>query len=330
MRFPAVPTVAAIITLCLVASCGGENGSAPTAPSTMSTGGSTSVLPPVYVVLFTHIEDNTPGGTLGAAANRATYLTWRTRLITMAELARRYNMTWVLQPDWKFLLAAQMYEDSSVTASTGGKNIFRYLRDSLGVVIDPHSHESGGYNYTDVAYLLDTLGVGGSTVIGGHIWDPSLPQFAHWERFRVPVAGERYPSANWRGDILMGSGTPNHTNDPIVSGVWRPTDPLNYWQDSPSGNIAAVGGFKGDIDGIGDLVARYASGQAATACMQTSTYHIMPATLSSSSSLTTLERDVLSPLATMRSSGQVEVTDFTSLVATWKSRFGGQACTYRQ
>ncbi|MCR4376097.1 MAG: hypothetical protein NUW22_14735 [Acidobacteria bacterium] len=128
----------------------------------------------------------------------------------------------------------------------------------------------------------------------------------------------------------MGSGTPNHTNDPIVSGVWRPTDPWNYFEDSPSGNIACVGAFKGDIDGISELVARYTSGQSASTCMLTSTYHITPAMISSSSGLSTLERDLLSPLSSLRSSGKVEVTDFTTLVATWKSQFGGQACIYRQ
>jgi hypothetical protein len=322
----------AVALVSAVSACGGD-GSSPTAPSGASTstpGTGATATPPVYVVLFTHIEDNTPAGTLGSATNRATYLTWRTRLVIMAELARRYNMTWVLQPDWKFLEAARLYEDASAMASTGGKNLLVYLRDSLDVVIDPHSHENGGYNYTDVAHLLGVLGVGGSTVIGGHIWDPSLPQFAHWERFRVSVAGERFPSARWRGDILMGSGTPNHTNDPIVSGVWRPTDPWNYWEDSASGNISCVGAFKGNMDGIQELLARSASGQSAATCMLTSTYHITPSVLSSSSLLSSLERDVLAPLSTMRGSGGVEITDFTSLVATWNRDFGGKACLYRQ
>ncbi len=110
-----------------------------------------SISPPLYLVLFTHIEDNTPTGTLGTDAARSNYLLWRSRLIAMAELARNKNLPWVLQPDWKFLLAAQQYEDATVMASTGGHNVLRYLRDSLGVVIDPHSHEAGGYNYTDVA-----------------------------------------------------------------------------------------------------------------------------------------------------------------------------------
>lgn len=314
----------ALAAMCLLAACSANS---PTAPPT---DGGNATAPPIYVVMFTHIEDSTPGGMLGTAANRATYLTLRARLISMAELARRYGMTWVLQPDWKFLLAAQLYEDAPTTASTGGQNVLRYLRDSLGVPIDPHSHEGGGYNYSDVAYLLETLGVGGSTVIGGHVWDPALPQFAHWERFRVPVPGQQFPSALWRGDILMGSGTSNHTNDPIVSGVWRPKDPWAYFEDDPLGNIACVGAFKGDLAGINELIARYQARQADSTCMQTSTYHINPSTLASASAMAALERDVLTPLSSLRSAGKVEVTDFTALVAAWRTRFNGKACVYRQ
>ena len=280
----------------------------------------------VRVVLFTHIEDNTPVGTLGSDTARTNYLLWRSRLVTMAQLAKRYSFTWVLQPDWKFLEAALLYEDTTAMASTGGVNLLRYLRDSLGVVIDPHSHEAGGYNYSDVAYLLNRLGVGGATVIGGHVWDPALPQFAHWERFRVPVAGTRYPTFTWRGDILMGHGTPNHTNDPITSGVWRPKEPNDFFTDDPTANIVAVGGYKGDIAGIAELVSKYKTAQVDANCLLTSTYHITPTTLSSTAGLTGLEQDVLVPLQAYRSRGEIEITDFTSLVSNWRSQYGASAC----
>ncbi len=158
--------------------------------------------PPVYVVLFTHIEDNTPAGTLGTPQSRQQYMLYRTRLVDMANLARNYNISWSLQPDWKFLLAALLYEDSTLIPTTNNKNLLRYLKEDLGVVLDPHSHENGGYNYTDVAHLLDSLGVGATTVIGGHIWDPALPQFQGWDRFRNPVSGERYPWATWQETFL--------------------------------------------------------------------------------------------------------------------------------
>jgi len=284
---------------------------------------------PVYVVLFTHIEDNTPAGTLGTPVCRTNYLNLRAKLIEMAVLAGRYGARWSFEPDWKFLEAALLYEDEAIMASTGGKNILRYLRDSLGAAVDPHSHENGGYNYTDVAYLLELLGVAGSTVIGGHIWDPALPQFQEWDRFRAPVFGTRYPLATWRGDILMGSGTPNHVNDPIVSGVWRPKDRNHYWEDDPAGNIACVGAWRGDIAGILELVARYGTGQTNADCVLTASYHIKPADITSSGGLATIESSVIIPLASLRDSGEVVLTDFTALVKTWKEQFGGRACIYR-
>ncbi len=322
------PIAIALMSLAWLAACGGS--SSPTAPSSTTaaatTGGTVSAQLPVYVVVFTHIEDNTPAGDIPGSASRASYVKMRQGVLDMAALARRYNVKWVLEPDWKFLLAAQAYEDASLTTSTGGVNVLRYLRDSLGVAIDPHSHENGGYNYTDVAYLLEQLGVGGSTVIGGHIWDPSLPQFQAWDRFRMTQSGQAYPSARWRGDTLIGSGTPNHTNDPIVSGVWRPKDRNNYFTDDPAGNIYSVGQFKGDIDGISELNTLSRAGTIASTCMKTASIHIQPANITSVSGLASVEMSYIAPLAAL--SSQVVITDFTSLIGTWRSSFGAKGCTY--
>ena len=313
-----------VATVMSGATCSKESVSLPTAPTDPLVTSNPTLTTRVYVVLFTHIEANTPAGALGTPSSRAGYISLRTRLIKMGELAAQSGVPWSLQPDWKVLEAARLYEDAEMTASTGGMNIFLYLRDTLNVAIDPHSHENGGYNYTDVAHLLELLGVGGSTVIGGHIWDPSLAQFSHWERFRMPVFGERYPTAIWRGNILMGSGTPNHINDPVVSGVWRPLTPLRYFEDDPTGNIAVVGQWRNDVAGVFELTERR-SDIVPTTCMLTASFHINPVSLRN---LTKIESDVLSPLRNLRASGKIELTDFTSLVSTWNSRFRGQACIH--
>jgi hypothetical protein len=226
----------------------------------------------VHVVLFTHIEDNTP-------QTRTTYLTLRAKLIELAQCAATHDLPWVLQPDWKMLEAARMYEDAATTASTGGKNFLRYLHEDLGVAIDPHSHENGGYNYTDVAYLLEQLGVGGSTVIGGHIWDPTLVQFSEWDRFRVAHTGTKYPTASWRGDLLIGAGTPNHVNDPLVSGVWRPLDRDHYFDDDPNGNIVSVGSWHDDAAGVEELTRLYTAGTVAPDALLTASWNINPASI---------------------------------------------------
>jgi len=281
----------------------------------------------VHVVVFTHVEDNTPGGDIPSGPSRMQYLQTRQRMLDTADAFRAHGLTWVFQPDWKLLLAAQAYEDASTRASTGGKNVLQYLVEDRGVVVDPHSHEKQGYNYTDVAYLLTQLGVGGSTVIGGHIWDPSLPEFAHWERFRTTQAGSTYPVATWRGDILMGHGTPNHVNDPTVSGVWRPLDPDHFYEDDPAANITAVGDYTHDLAGISTLLGLYDSGAVPSSCMLTATYHLTPAALANPAAM---EADLLAPLDALVDGGRVVVTDFTSLVDTWEGDYGAAACIHRE
>ena len=123
----------------------------------------------------------------------------------------------------------------------------------------------------------------------------------------------------------MGSGTPDHINDPVVSGVWRPLSPFSYFEDDPTGNIAAVGQWRSHIAGVVELTEHYRSGLVPTTCMLTASFHITPSSLSN---LTRVQSDVLSPLRSLRASGRVELTDFTSLVSTWHSRFGGQACVH--
>jgi hypothetical protein len=283
---------------------------------------------PVYVVLFTHIEDNTPVGTLGTPQSRQHYMLHRTNLIAMANLARNYTVPWSLQPDWKFLLAGLLYEDSTIIPTTNNKNLLRYLKEDLGAVLDPHSHENYGYNYTDVAHLLDSLGVGGSTVIGGHIWDPALPQFQEWDRFRVPVSGLRYPWALWRGSILMGSGTPNHVNDPIVSGVWRPRDRYHYFVHDSTANIAAIGQFRGAIEDIRELDSLYRSGAVPPYFMLTSSYHIKPATITRAGGIAAIEDSVIRPIVALRDSGIAVPTDFTALIGTWQTSFNSRGYIY--
>ena len=315
------------ILLCsIAAACTGESTPSGTEPDAgVTADAAVAARGKVHVVLFTHVEDNTPGGTLGSAQSRQSYTTLRGRLIATAERFRARDLPWVLQPDWKLLEAARLYEDAQTTASTAGKNVFRYLREDLGVVIDPHSHENGGYNYTDVAYLLDELGVGGSTVIGGHIWDPALLQFQGWDRFRVAVAGEKYPSASWRGDLLIGAGTPNHVNDPLVSGVWRPADRDHYFEDDPAGNIVSVGSWHDDVAGVQELVSLYASGTVPPDQMLTASWNINPQAIAN---LDAVDASVLAPIAALRDAGDVVVIDFQSLVDTWRAA-GARAALYR-
>jgi hypothetical protein len=316
----ALATAVSATALCLLLGCGGNVNADPSGDAAVEDAGldvpSRGV---VHVVLFTHIEDTSPSGTLGSDENRTIYRGIRSKLIEVAKRARARRLQWVLQPDWKYLEAARLYEDPAMTADTGGKNLFKYLRDDLAVVIDPHSHENGGYNYTDVAYLLEQLGVGGSTVIGGHIWDPTLPQFQRWDRFRAAVSGEHYPTASWRGDILIGAGTPGHVNDPLVSGVWRPKDRDHYFVDDPGGNIVSTGAWHDGVNGVRELVDLYAKGNVPPSTMLTASWNIRPSDIMAD--IDKIDTGTFAPIASLRDEGTVVVTDFTTLVATWRSKY---------
>ena len=283
---------------------------------------------PVYTVLFTHIEDNSPAGIIGSAQCKQNYLLIRGRLVQLAQLMKSYQIKWSFEPDWKILLAALQYEDSTVMQTTNGKNFLKYFKENLNVAIDPHSHENQGFNYTDVAHLLDSLNVGGSKVIGGHIWDPSLPQFAAWDRFRVPVFGTKYPWSVWQGNILMGSGTPNHVNDPEISGIWRPQDRDHYFMDDPNGNIYCVGKYKDDISTVNELINLYKIQTVDTTCMLTISHHINLSEISAQNGFTNIENTILKPLDSLRKLNEVVLTDFTSLIDEWKTKFHENACIY--
>ena len=47
----------------------------------------------------------------------------------------------------------------ALLAQTGGTNILFWMRNTMGIELDPHSHENDGYNYADVAYLHTQVGV---------------------------------------------------------------------------------------------------------------------------------------------------------------------------
>jgi hypothetical protein len=131
-----------------------------------------------------------------------------------------------------------------------------------------------------------------------------------------------YPWASWRGDILMGSGTPGHVNDPLVSGVWRPQDRDHYFTHDVGANMVAVGAYKSTIESIPELIALYATGQVAPPFMLTANYNIRPSMIQRPDGLVSITDSIIGPVDAWRDAGTVLPTDFTSLVAIWQSQFG--------
>ena len=280
---------------------------------------------PVYVVLFMHNEDGVFGN-LNEPQTQTQYIRHRNTLVEFGELLNMYNTPFCWQSDWKFLQAVLKYDTPVLMDSTTGKNLVRFLSEDCGITVEAHSHENYGYNYADVAHLIDSLGVIPTDVIGGHVWDPYNSKYADWERFRQPLRGSRYTHAQWRGRILIGSGTPGHCNDPLVSGVWRPRDKYNYWDDDPASDVICIGQYQNDLEGVQKLVDLKKSGDikdgniltCAVFAPQSANLHFTRE----------YEQNTLLPLLDMEAAGDIEIVTFTELVDIWNTRYNAEAYIY--
>ena len=277
---------------------------------------------PIYVCLFMHNEDffhdSYPDYSL--EVHRVDYIESRNNLLVFCQVLNSHNIPFNWQTDWNFLYGVFKWDTPNVTANTGGKNIVRYIHEDLNITVDPHSHENVGHNYTDVAHLIDSLGVTPTNVIGGHIWDPSDAKYQDWERFKQPLPGMTYPYAIWKGNVLMGHGTAQHVNDPEPSGVWKPTGKYQFWTHDETGAVCAVGQYTNSLPGIVELVALRANGAIAsdkilTACIGNNQFSLDPAYTG------WYENTIVQPLIDMQDGGEIQIVTFEQLIEIWKTQY---------
>ncbi len=274
----------------------------------------------VYVCLFMHNEDphhkDYPDFSL--PENQDAYLESRENLVDFCQMIRRNNIPFNWQSDWNFLSGVARWDTGTVPDTTAGKNVVRYISEDLGITVDPHSHENNGFNYADVAYLIDFLGVTPSETIGGHIWDPYDRNFVSWARFANPLPGSIYPGYSWKGSILMGQGTTKHVNDPIVSGIWKPKGVYQYWTHDEAGQVIVVGDYEGSVEGIGELTELYTDGRVAPEEMLTSTIYVGQHQLTSEY-IDTYESSVVKPLIKLENAGKIKIVTFGELISDWET-----------
>ena len=190
-----------------------------------------------------------------------TYLNWRSAILSFASLCQSRSLDWGFETDWNFAEGVVRFEmpggagyDAAMQtlqqSTTAGKNVLKYLHENMLVNLDPHSHETGGYNYADVAYLLDVkCDTEPTLVVGGHVYTGN--GYQNWPKFTA-AAGLKaqfygFTTYYWKPHLLMGGGTAAHVSDPHVAGLWRPQDSSNYLVHSNSGLIAAVGNWEQDF-----------------------------------------------------------------------------------
>lgn len=167
------------------------------------------------------------------------YLENRDTVVKLANTIAGGGATFNFQSDWNWLMAVDKYDKGDVTNNTAGKNIVRWMHENLGISIDPHAHETE-YNYADVAYLIDHLGVEPAPIVGGFLYLPVNK--AGWEKHEEGTFGKQYPDYFFKPDILWGAATMMHQgSDDKSIGVWKPKDKNNFYEHDPDRRLTYVG-----------------------------------------------------------------------------------------
>ncbi len=219
---------------------------------------------PIYLTIVSHNEEPASGRYPDFLANETVFWEHRAAILKFAEAVTAAGAKYDWQSDWNFLKAVAKYDHG--TTDTAGKNIVQYLSEDLGVEVDPHAHEST-YNYADVAYLIQQLGVEPSHVVGGFLVSPIADSKV--EYFWNPLTSTVDSNYTWQAELLWGGGSPNHVSDYAIAGMWRPSSAEEYLTHRPDAPLPNIGTYTSSWDGVDDLLTKQASGELPSNLMYT-------------------------------------------------------------
>ncbi len=191
----------------------------------------------IFIYLNSHNEDNI--GYLNGTGGYMSYLQSRNALVQYATLAKNKGAKQNWGSDHVALRAIAQYDTGVTLNSTNGKNLCRWMSEDIGVECDPHSHETT-YNYGDVAYLMNQLGVTPSGNISGFLFG-QLQNGNNWEDYDDGIQGDSFPAYTWHPNVLWGGGSPNHIDDLNYYGCYKPKSMAEVNVHDPSKNLTLVG-----------------------------------------------------------------------------------------
>jgi len=227
--------------------------------------------PVIYVSFVTHNEDTFSPNYPNFPQDEEAFWDYRSRVVSYADMLYEMGVTYNYQSDWTFLLGVKAFDKG--TSDTNEKNLLEYLEQDLNFSIDPHSHEQGGYNYADVAYLMDLLGANPTGIVGGFTAiNPKDSKPADWEKFWSPIEAATF-DYTWAPTILWGGASPGHRNESEVwvSGIWRPASQNVFLEHDVNSPLPNVGGFETNWDGLALQVERLQNGELDANQMYTQT-----------------------------------------------------------
>lgn len=197
-----------------------------------------SQAPIVYINMNSHNETSGPDElNYDNNSSRADYDTAFKYIKQVADMVVAKGVKFNFQSDVKFLFGCLKWDQQ--LASTGNKNLIKWMDDMPNIECDPHSHEgkyptfgplSKFYNYSDVAHLHDSLGATNRKNVGGFKVD-GLQNQSHWPEFEAGQVGKAYSTSGiWQPNVLWGGSYKSGThNDMKFFGTFKPTlDTINY------------------------------------------------------------------------------------------------------
>lgn len=269
--------------------------------------------PPIYVNIVIHNEE-----TAHYQNEPQRFVDERAALKEFADMLDSHGMMLNWQSDWTFLRAVELYDQGG--GGTGGLNIVQYL-DSLGFEVDPHAHESQ-YNYADVAYMIELLGVVPSGVVGGFIAYP--PQDCLLEHFWQPMTGINFPAYTWTPEILWGGATSGHVDeeDLWASGIWQPMDNEHFMTHDSNAPLPHVGKFGNTWDDLDLLIEQQTLDQLIWNHFHTATVFVRQAELVAPNFISDFEQNMLARDA----SGDLRWVGIAESVQVWQDEYNSYAC----
>lgn len=280
----------------------------------------------IYVSFVSHNEESISNPPCAPVlTDRVRYLTNRAAVVSLASTIVDRGATWDFQSEWEYLTKVASWDDADARATTGGQNIVEYLSQLAPsqLVVDAHSHQLRGYNYADVAYMLEQLGVPATGIVGGFIATPASR--ANWTVFRRPLAGQRYPAATFTATALWGGGSVNHRSDSNASGIWRPKSVFQFHTDDPRQTLPVIGHYTGDVasaDGVLDLLERLRRNELQPNHMYTATIMLPQCELDSDPGIAQSAEDIIAALEDAVRDGEVVWATLPEMLRVWQDEYG--------
>lgn len=208
---------------------------------------------PVYVTFYAHNEEGAPWDRFPAEPEL--YNEYRSDLIRKIQLLHDNGAALSWQADHTVLRAMLDYEKGTLLETTNNKNILRWMVEDMGVEVAPHGHLTQ-YNYADLVYLINELGVTPAPVVGGFILyrcggndrsasSTPIAEIDWIKHLEIStdgtISGRKYPGFTWQPEILALPAMYHHLFDEYSSGVWQVGATGGFTVHDPGGQFITIG-----------------------------------------------------------------------------------------